>query len=213
MTKVKTENITQIIAYKDLGFDADSFVKKDASVGLSICIRVLMQNWRQGTVGCKDRSEVAFANRKPWKQKGTGRARAGSLRSPLWRKGGVTFGPQERVKILKASKNQKAHVLSALFDNFVQNGKIVCLDWQLENDKPSTKQASLALKSAGLDNNKLLMFVSPHDFQTHASFSNIPNVKMLLFDQPNVFDLADAENWVLLKKDIDIFKEMVSKWI
>lgn len=60
MTKVKTENITQIIAYKDLGFDADSFVKKDASVGLSICIRVLMQNWRQGTVGCKDRSEVAF---------------------------------------------------------------------------------------------------------------------------------------------------------
>lgn len=157
--------------------------------------------------------KLLFANRKPWKQKGTGRARAGSLRSPLWRKGGVTFGPQERVKILKASKNQKAHVLSALFDNFVQNGKIVCLDWQLENDKPSTKQASLALKSAGLDNNKLLMFVSPHDFQTHASFSNIPNVKMLLFDQPNVFDLADAENWVLLKKDIDIFKEMVSKWI
>ena len=48
-------------------------------------IRALMQNWRQGTVGCKDRSEVAFSNKKPWKQKGTGRARAGSARSPLWR--------------------------------------------------------------------------------------------------------------------------------
>src|ERR1700683_4830953 len=63
-------------------------------------IRTLIQNWRQGTVGCKDRSEVAYSNRKPWKQKGTGRARAGSLRSPVWRKGGVTFGPQPRVREL-----------------------------------------------------------------------------------------------------------------
>ena len=60
----------------------------------------MLQNWRQGTVACKGRSDVAFSNKKPWKQKGTGRARAGSARSPLWRKGGVIFGPQPRTRTL-----------------------------------------------------------------------------------------------------------------
>ena len=66
-----------------------------------------MQNWRQGTVACKGRSDVAFSNKKPWKQKGTGRARAGSARSPLWRGGGVIFGPQPRTRMLKVAKQVK----------------------------------------------------------------------------------------------------------
>ena len=57
----------------------------------AVWVRALMQNWRQGTVGCKSRGEISFSNKKPWKQKGTGRARAGSSRSPLWRSGGVIF--------------------------------------------------------------------------------------------------------------------------
>ena len=68
---------------------------------MSIYIRSLLQNWRQGTVACKGRSDVGYSNKKPWKQKGTGRARAGSARSPLWRGGGVIFGPQPRTRVLK----------------------------------------------------------------------------------------------------------------
>ena len=69
--------------------------KKIASkANFALWVRALLQNWRQGTVVCKGRSEVAYSNKKPWKQKGTGRARAGSARSPLWRSGGVIFGPK-----------------------------------------------------------------------------------------------------------------------
>lgn len=67
-------------------------------------MRVYLQNVRQGTVGSKGRSDIAYTNKKPWKQKGTGRARAGSARSPLWRGGGVVFGPQARIKMLKVPK-------------------------------------------------------------------------------------------------------------
>ena len=80
--------------------DLDLNKKETSPVTFARAIRVLLQNWRQGTVGCKSRGEVAFANRKPWRQKGTGRARVSSLRSPLWRKGGVIFGPQARVRKL-----------------------------------------------------------------------------------------------------------------
>ena len=74
---------------------------------MAVYVRSLLQNWRQGTVGCKGRSDVAYSNKKPWKQKGTGRARAGSARSPLWRGGGVIFGPQPRTRVLKAGKQVK----------------------------------------------------------------------------------------------------------
>jgi large subunit ribosomal protein L4 len=72
--------------------------------GFAMAVRALLQNWRQGTVACKGRSDVSFSNKKPWKQKGTGRARAGSARSPLWRGGGVAFGPQPRTRTLKITK-------------------------------------------------------------------------------------------------------------
>lgn len=180
--------------------------------GYSQCIRVLMQNWRQGTVGCKDRSEVAFSNRKPWKQKGTGRARAGSLRSPLWRKGGVIFGPQPRVRTLDVSKKLKNKVFVSLFANFLDNKKIVSLNLEI-NDKPKTSIAFNALKEANLHNKKIVLFVSKDDYLTHASFANISKVRMLLYDQPNAYDLSHGDVWVFLNKDINVFKDMVNLWI
>ncbi len=109
-----------------------------------------MQNWRQGTVGCKDRSEVAFSNKKPWKQKGTGRARAGSARSPVWRGGGVTFGPQPRVRTLQVNKQVKKSVLADIASHYANNGKIVSLNWALSEQRPRTAEAFNALKEAGL---------------------------------------------------------------
>ena len=77
-------------------------------------LRALLQNWRQGTVACKGRSDVAYSNKKPWKQKGTGRARAGSARSPLWRGGGVIFGPQATSRTLRVPQSLRKNVLNAL---------------------------------------------------------------------------------------------------
>ena len=100
--KVNISTMRTVVA-QDLGFSEDSR-KSVAPSTFSIEVRRLLQNWRQGTVACKGRSDVKGSTRKPWKQKGTGRARAGDVKSPIWRGGGVIFGPQKRVKTLKTTK-------------------------------------------------------------------------------------------------------------
>lgn len=181
---------------------------------LAVCVRALMQNWRQGTVACKDRGEVVSrSNKKPWKQKGTGRARAGSPRSPLWRGGGVVFGPQARVRKLRVPKELRRSVFGGLLHSMVGQGRVVSLAWSLEGDKPKTSQAYNALKNVQLHAQKVLLFVESHDVLTQASFANIPNVRMIYFDQPNVYALADSDCWVVLHKDTDSFKEMAQRWI
>lgn len=187
--------------------------KKMSSVGFSTYIRALLQNWRQGTVSCKDRSEVAFSNRKPWKQKGTGRARAGSLRSPLWRKGGVVFGPQPRVRTLKVSKKLKNNVIGSLIYNRLEEGNVACLDWMLDGDRPKTAAAYAALQQAKLTDGNITIFLPVGDMLTYASFVNIPNVRILFYDQPNAFDLSQNDRWVVFKKDIEHFKEMVAQCV
>ena len=105
MTKTKETKksvVLNAVSAKDLDLATEK--RSELTVGFSIWIRTLRQNWRQGTVGCKGRSDVSFSNKKPWKQKGTGRARAGSARSPLWRGGGVIFGPQPRVRVLRLQR-------------------------------------------------------------------------------------------------------------
>lgn len=178
----------------------------------AVYVRALLQNWRQGTVGCKGRSEVALTNKKPWKQKGTGRARAGSARSPLWRGGGVTFGPQPRTRMLKVNKQHKRSVLHATLLEFLKAGRVLALDWAPINDVPKTSLAFKALNSAGLDTKRIVLFVPAHDAVSYASFINMPQVTILYFDQPNLYEMQLGDHWVFLKKDFDSFKEMVSRW-
>ncbi|MFC1894853.1 50S ribosomal protein L4 [Candidatus Dependentiae bacterium] len=202
-------------AGKDLGLlEIDFSEKKDSPKTFNHAIRRLLQNWRQGTASCKGRGEVAFANKKPWRQKGTGRARAGSLRSPLWRKGGVTFGPQPRSRRLSINREQKRVAFNCVFSQILQSGAsgICCLDVNLQSKKPNTKEAFNILKGIGVENKKVIMFLPFADNKSFLSFRNIPNVSVVCFDQPNVFDLSKSDFWMFFKKDVDLFKEMVSKW-
>lgn len=182
-------------------------------VSMAVYIRTLLQNWRQGTVACKGRADVAYSNKKPWKQKGTGRARAGSARSPIWRGGGVIFGPQPRTRVLKTSTQVKRNVLNSILFDFLDKGKVVSLDWNVSMSKPSTSMASKLLKNSNLNDEKVVLFLPIHDQITYSSFINIPNVQILFFDQPNAYDLANGTRWVVLKKDLEQFKQMVSQWI
>src|SRR3990167_1874501 len=136
-------------------------------------VRVIQQNTRQGTVACKGRSDVSASNKKPWKQKGTGRARAGSARSPLWRGGGVIFGPQARSKKLKISKDLKSSILSTFITDLIENKRLQALDI-VSFEKPSTKLAAKALETAGLKGRKICLIVDLKDPNTISSFSNIP---------------------------------------
>lgn len=204
-------DILQVVSKQDLGLD--QVVPAQSLKSYSTWIRVLMQNWRQGTVGCKGRSDVSFSNKKPWKQKGTGRARAGSSRSPVWRSGGVIFGPQPRVKTLQVNKQVKKNVLADVAYHYATNGKIVSLDWALSQQRPKTAEAFNALKKVGLKDARINLFLPIDDVLSFASFSNIPNVRILFFDQANAFDMSNSDHWVFLKKDFDHFKKMVSQWI
>ncbi len=185
---------------------------EDIRYEYAVWIRALLQNWRQGTVGCKDRSEVNYTNKKPWKQKGTGRARAGSARSPLWRGGGVTWGPQPRVRTLKVNKKSRGRVLSALMAKFASSDKLFQFDWQLSQEKPSTALVYKALQGVGLADKKVTLFLRREDINYWLSVKNLAHVQILSFDDVNAYELSLGHCIVVLKKDFDVFKDMVKEW-
>lgn len=185
--------------------------EQNASMAYAVSVRRLLQQWRQGTVGHKTRGQVSLTNKKPWRQKGTGRARAGSARSPLWRSGGVIFGPTPRTRTINISRKQRQLALRSAMHNVLSSERFYCLDVAFEQ-KPSAKAAHSALKSVGLQNDKLVVFLSFDDTQSYLSFRNIPNVHVVFFDQPNVFDLTNGQSWVFLKKDVNLFTDMVAQW-
>ena len=208
-TKINTV-VTGLIPLttQDLGIE----IIADTQVNYAIWIRALMQNWRQGAVGCKTRGEVSFSNRKPWKQKGTGRARAGSARSPLWRSGGVIFGPQPRVRNLKVNKQAKTQVLLGCLADYATHGNFFAMDWALPTDKPSTAAVHTALKNAGLHERKVVMFMHRDDRASWASVNNLANVHVVTFDDVNAYELSLGSCIVVLKKDLGLLKDMVAKW-
>ncbi|OGB97975.1 50S ribosomal protein L4 [candidate division TM6 bacterium RIFCSPHIGHO2_12_FULL_36_22] len=212
MTEQKTENKKglTVLTAQDVGLTA----RVDASnaANFSQYVRTLLLNWRQGTVGVKGRSDVSYSNKKPWKQKGTGRARAGSARSPLWRGGGVIFGPQARTRKVSVPKALKKRVLNELFGQLLDNNAVIILNWMLNSNVPKTSLANRMLKEHNLYDSKILLMLSNDDILMQRSFSNLPNVRLVLFDQINAFDLAHAEKVLVFEKDMDSFKEMVARW-
>lgn len=202
-----SDNKQQSFVLDLAGFNLKPLSPRTFAVG----IRVLLQNWRQGTVACKTRGQLAFSNKKPWKQKGTGRARVSSIRSPLWRKGGIIFGPQPRTRELEINGAHRRVIFNNLFQSIIEREGVVCFDIP-EQKKPSTKSAYSYLKAAGLETSKVLLFLSFGDEMAFASFVNIPNVKIIFYDQPNAHDFSSADVWVFLKRDENLFKEMVLRW-
>lgn len=198
-----------LISSKDIGLE---HFTENTSFEYALWVRALMQNWRQGTVGCKDRSEVNYTNKKPWKQKGTGRARAGSARSPIWRGGGVSFGPQPRTRTLKINKKSKSRVLAAIMSKFAEQEILYSLDWQLGQDRPSTSLVYKALQDTGLSDKKMTLFLHREDINHWISVRNLQNVQILSFDDVNAYDLSLGHCIVVLKKDYDLFKDMVKRW-
>ena len=210
--KTTEQNTAVVITPQDLSLQQEHR-KKPSGKGFSQAIYILMQNWRQGTVGVKDRSEVARTGKKPWKQKGTGRARAGTPRSPLWRGGGVIFGPQARVRTLTMPQKMRKGVYNTLLWQRLDTQRIVNLDWDMTQSAPKTAIAYELLKKAGLAGKRITLFVAPDNYLVQMSCANLPNVQMLFFDQPNAYALAHGDYWVILKQDNQSFKEMVSAWI
>ncbi len=154
---------------------------------------------RAGTQSTKTRSQVSGGGAKPFRQKGTGRARQGSTRAPHWTGGGVALGPKPRKYTQRTPKKMiRLALLQALSDR-AQSGAIAVVDaWSFPNIK--TKDASAALKALELKG-RILIVVDPYDYNTVRSFANIPEVQLLDVEELNVYDN--------LKSDVVVFTEDV----
>ena len=146
---------------------------------------------RAGTQSTKTRSEVRCGGAKPWKQKGTGRARAGTIRAPQWRGGGVALGPKPRKYDQKTPKKMKRLALaSALSDRAAEDKVIVVAAWDF--DAPSTKAAAAALSTLGVSGRSLVV-VDPADLTARKSFRNIPEVHVIAPGELNTYDVLVSD--------------------
>jgi len=160
---------------------------------------VLMQqaSRRQGTASTKTRGFVSGGGKKPWKQKGTGRARAGSSRSPLWRGGAVVFGPLPRDYAYSVPKKKARAALFSALSSKVQEGKVVVLDALAF---PETKTKHMAALLSGLQLSGTVLVVTPESDEAIARVSrNLPNARVLEVSRLNVYDLLSAESLLMTR--------------
>ena len=161
---------------------------------------------RSGTHSTKTRAEVRGGGAKPWKQKGTGRARAGSSRIPHWRGGGIALGPKPRDYSQRTPKKMKRLALrSALSDRAQSNSVYVVDAWDFET--PSTKAAKTALEAIGTEG-KVLIVTDAQDANTEKSFRNLSNVNVLSSDQLNVFDILVSDSIVFTKDNLPTMNQV-----
>jgi len=157
-------------------FDASAFGEKVFYRLLKDSVDMFQANQRQGTVKTKIRSEVAFSGKKPWKQKHTGRARAGDKKSPIWRKGGTTFGPRPRDYSYHMPAHQRRVALRTALFGKLQDGEIALFD-AAGFDAPSAKSARAVLAAAGSPRRALIVLERPSE-NVLKSFRNFPGVEV-----------------------------------
>jgi len=159
---------------------------------------------RQGTASTKDRGEVRGSGRKPFKQKGTGRARQGSIRAPQYRGGGVVHGPEPRSYDQRTPKKMKAAALRSALSDRAREGRIHVLSELVSGDKPSTKGAIKALAGIGVQG-KVLVIIDRTDDNSALSMRNVPSIHLLYVDQINTYDVIVSDQVVFTAAALDVF--------
>ncbi len=181
---------------------------------LAEAVRTQLSNARKGLAHTKTRAEVSGGGRKPWKQKGTGRARAGSTRGPIWRHGGVSFGPRsERNWELKMNKKAKTKALFMSLSDKVTNGRLIVVEnFSIE---PKTKEfikvyTAFAKNVKDFGKNQLFLVPTKAEAVVRAS-RNVPNVAQALANSLNVVDVLNADTIVITKDSLPIIEKTYLK--
>ena len=173
-----------------------------------IAVVNFLANQRQGTQNTKIRMEVSGGGKKPWRQKGTGRARQGTIRAPQWAGGGTVFGPHPRSYAFKVpAKVVKLAMRSALSAKLA-DGEIVVVD-QLSFEKPSTKQAAEVLKNLGLEG-RVTIIVPDDEVNTFLSFRNLSKVRVIGVSELNTLDFIDNKALVLTDAALTRIEEVLA---
>lgn len=164
-----------------------------------------MANKRAGTHATKTRGEVSFSGAKPWKQKGTGNARAGQKNSPLWRKGGIIFGPQPRDYFQKMSKQKRRLALNMAFSNLVSKDNLILIDL-IKIEQPKTKKIVEFLKNLKIEDKRVIIALAKKDEVIQTAAKNIKNVVVENIANLNAYQVMWAEKIVTTPEAIDSIK-------
>lgn len=171
-------------------------------------VKCQMASWRQGTQSAKGRSEVSGGGKKPWRQKGTGRARQGSIRAAQWRHGGVVFAPKPRSYAKRMNnKEVKLAMRSALSAKLADGELVVVKDFEFE--KPSTKAAVAAMKALGLEG-RVALVIADDAVNTYLSFRNIPKVNIIPVSDINTYELIDNKKLVVTADALKYIEEVLA---
>jgi large subunit ribosomal protein L4 len=170
-------------------------------------LRMYRANKRQGTAASKERSEIRGGGRKPYRQKHTGRARAGTIRSPLWRGGGVVFGPRPRDYSYKVPKKIRRLAIRSAFSLKRIEDSVKVVDF-IEFSEPKTKRLSGILSTLGLEDKKVLFLTDGYSENLFLSARNIPGLRISLAKDANAMDILWADILLMTEKSIQVLKEV-----
>ncbi|MEE9289058.1 MAG: 50S ribosomal protein L4 [Bacteroidota bacterium] len=185
--------------------DPEIFEIEPNDHAIYMAVRAYRAAQRQGTHKTKTRSDVRGGGRKPWRQKRTGRARVGSLRSPLWRGGSTIFGPIPRDYRMKLPKKTKELARrSALSQKAKQSQILVVEDFSF--DHPKTKQMTSVLKALAIDEKKTLLLVSKNDSVVVKSGRNIPSLNILEANKASTYDIVDCQVVVMQRSAVGVLQ-------
>ena len=173
---------------------------------LHAAVKTYLANQRQGTQSTLTRSEVSGGGKKPWRQKGTGRARQGSTRSPQWVHGGIALGPKPRSYRISLNKKVKRVALYSALSDKVANNNMIVVD-SIVTDEYKTKVMANMLAAIGAAK-KTLVVLSEKDEKVLGSLANIPGVKTAYVNTINVYDILNAESFVVAKAAAEKLEEV-----
>ena len=206
MTKISVKNLNGE-KVKDLTLTDSVWNIEVNTDSLKKMIRLQLDATRQGTRKTKNRSEVSGGGRKPWRQKGTGRARQGSIRATQWRGGGIPMGVGPRDYTFKINKKERVIALKSALSSKVQEKALVVVDsFNMKSTK--TKDAIKMLEGLKLDN-KILFVTSDDAENLYLAVRNLPNVLVIYADEVNCYDLVNADVVVMDEAAISKIEEVL----
>lgn len=189
---------------------SESFSLKISEKALTYYINYLRAALRSPIAKAKDRAEVSGGGKKPWRQKGTGNARAGSNRSPLWVGGGVTFGPLSTRNFRKRiNSNEKKRVILGVFGDLIRDKKVIILD-TLNLDEPKTKKAYDVLNNIKADG-KISVIISREDENASMAFRNLAGVKIMTPVMLDMIYVLSSNYLVISEKALNSIEELYTK--
>ena len=208
MSKLEIKNLNGE-KVKDIKLNDNVFGIEPNDVVLHDAIVLSMANSRQGTHSTKTRAEVSGGGRKPWRQKGTGNARQGSIRAVQWRKGGIAFGPKPRDYSKKQNRKERRLALKSALSYKVTDKELVVIE-NIKFESNKTKEMVTLLDKLGLVNAKVLLVINELDDNICLASRNLGNVKVVLPSEVNTYDVVNSDKMVITEEALKGLEEVLT---